>query len=66
MCLLSYVKQIAGPGLMHEARCSGLVHWDDDPGGWDEEGGGGGFWTGNTCVPVADSCRCLSKTTTIL
>ena len=65
-CIISYVKQIASPGLMHEARCSGLVHWDDDPGGWDGEGGGGGFWTGNTCVPMADSCRCLSKTTTIL
>ena len=28
-CRSSYVKQIASPGLMHEARCSGLVHWDD-------------------------------------
>ena len=24
---------------MHEAGCSGLVHWDD-PEGWDGEGGG--------------------------
>ena len=24
---------------MQEARCSGLVHWDD-PEGWDGEGGG--------------------------
>ena len=24
---------------MHEARCSGLVHWDD-PEEWDGEGGG--------------------------
>ena len=30
---LSYVKWIAGPGLMHETGCSGLVHWDD-PEGW--------------------------------
>ena len=29
ICRSSYVKQIASPGLMHEARCSGLVHWDD-------------------------------------
>ena len=28
-CILSYVKQIASPGLMHETGCSGLVHWDD-------------------------------------
>ena len=38
-CILSYVKQIASPGLMHETGCSGLVHWDD-PEGWDEERGG--------------------------
>ena len=38
-CLLSYVKQIAPPSSMHEAGCSGLVHWDD-PEGWDGEGGG--------------------------
>ena len=24
-CILSYVKQIASPGSMHETRCSGLV-----------------------------------------
>ena len=38
-CILSYVKQIASPGLMHETGCLGLVHWDD-PEGWDGEGGG--------------------------
>ena len=38
-CILSYVKQIASPGLMHEIGCSGRVHWDD-PEGWDGEGGG--------------------------
>ena len=36
--ILSYVKQIASPGLMHEAGCSRLVHWDD-PEGWDGKGG---------------------------
>ena len=25
--------------MMHEAGCSGLVHWDE-PEGWDGEGGG--------------------------
>ena len=25
-CVLSYVKQIASPGLMHDTGCSGLVH----------------------------------------
>ena len=28
-CILSYVKQIASPGSMHETKFSGLVHWDD-------------------------------------
>ena len=37
--ILSYVKEIASPGSMHETGCSGLVHWDDPEGG-DGEGGG--------------------------
>ena len=44
-CILSYVKQIASPGSMHETRCLGLVHWDD-PEGWDREGGGRGVQDG--------------------
>ena len=44
-CILSYVKQIASPGLMHETGCSGLVHWDD-PEGRDGEGGGRGVQDG--------------------
>ena len=38
-CILSYVKQIASPGSMHETGHSGLVH-QDDPEGWDGEEGG--------------------------
>ena len=30
---------------MHEAGCSGLVHWDD-PEGWDGEAGGSGVQDG--------------------
>ena len=44
-CILSYVKQIASPGSMHETGCSGPVHWDD-PEGWDGEGGGRGVEDG--------------------
>ena len=44
-CVLSYVKQIASPGLIHETRYLGLVHWDD-PEGLDREGGGSGFRNG--------------------
>ena len=64
-CKLSYVKRNASPGSMHETACSGLVHWDD-PEGWDGEGGGRGFRMRNTWVPMADSCQCMAKTTTIL
>ena len=44
-CILSYVKQIASPGLVHETGCSGVVHWDN-PEGWDGEGGGRGVQDG--------------------
>ena len=40
-CILSYMKQIASPGSIHETGCSGVVHLDD-PEGWDGEGGGVG------------------------
>ena len=59
------MKQIASPGLMHETGCSGLVHWDD-PEGWDGREVGEGFRMGDTCAPVADSCECMAKPTTIL
>ena len=27
---------------------------------------GGAFRMGNTCTPMADSCQCMAKTTTVL
>ena len=38
-CIISYMKQVASPGSMHDTGCLGLVHWDD-PEGWNGEGGG--------------------------
>ena len=38
-CIISYMKRVASPGLMHDAGCLGLVHWDD-PDRWYGEGGG--------------------------
>ena len=55
------MKWITGPDSMHETGYSGLVHWDED--GMGREAGGG-FWMGNRCAPVADSC--LAKVTAIL
>ena len=43
--ILSYVKQITSPDLMHGTGCSGLVHWNDQE-SWDGEGGGWGFRMG--------------------
>ena len=54
-CVISYMKRIASPGLMHETGCLGLVHWND-PEGWYGEGVGGGFRMGNMCIPMVDSC----------
>ena len=40
-CIISYVKRIARPGLMHDTGCSGLVHWDDPEGLYGEKAGSG-------------------------
>ena len=56
---------MASQVLMHEAGCSGLVHWDD-PEGCDGREVGGGSSMGETCTPVADSYQYMAKTTTIL
>ena len=60
---LSHVKRIASPGLMHDTRCSGLVHWDD-PEGWDGEGGGRGVQDEEHMYTRGGSM--YGKTTTIL
>ena len=64
-CILSYVKQIASPGSMHETGSSGLVHWDD-PEGWDGEGGERGVQDGEHMYTRGGSMSVYGKTTTIL
>ena len=59
---MSYVKQIANPGLRHETGYSVLVHWGD-PEGWDGEGGGRGFRMRDTCTPMADSHQYMENKT---
>ena len=44
-CIISYMKRVASPGLMHDTGCLGLVQWDN-PEGWDGEGMGRGFQDG--------------------
>ena len=64
-CILSMVKQITSPGWMHEtnaqAWCTGKTQRDRV-----REGGGGEIEMGKTCKSMADSCQCMTKTTTIL
>ena len=64
-CILSYVKQIASPGSIHNTGCSGLVHWDD-PEGWDEEGGGRGLQDGEHMYTRGRFMLMYGKTNTIL
>ena len=64
-CILSYVKWITSPGLMHDTGCSGLVHWDD-PEGWDGEGGGRGVQDGEHMYTHGGSMSMYGKTNTIL
>ena len=50
---------------VHDTGHLGPVHWND-PEGWECAGGGrwevgGGFRMGDTCTPMADSCRCMAK-----
>ena len=64
-CILSRVKQITSPGWMHEtsawASCTGKTQRNQV-----EREVGGGIGMGNTCKSIADSCQCMTKTTTIL
>ena len=64
-CILYRVKQITSPGWMHEtsarAWCIGKTQRD-----WVEREVGGGIGMGNTCKSMADSCQCMTRTTTIL
>ena len=64
-CILSRVKQITSLGWMHETSarvwCTGKTQRD-----WVEREVGEGIGMGNTCNSMADSCQCMTKTTTIL
>ena len=64
-CTLSRVKQITSPGWMHEtsarAWCTGKTQRNQVG-----REVGGGIRMGNTCKSMANSCQCMTKTTTIL
>ena len=64
-CILSRVKQITSPGWMHETSAqtwyNGKTQRDQV-----EREAGGGIRMGNICKSMADSCQCMTKTTTVL
>ena len=63
-CILYMVKQITSPGWMHETSartwCTEKTQRDQV-----EREMGGGIRMGNTCISMADSFQCMTKTTTI-
>ena len=63
-CILPRVKQITSPGWMHETSAqawrTGKTQRDQV-----EREVGGGIGMGSTCKSMADSCQCMTKTTTI-
>ena len=64
-CIISCMKQVASPGLMHDTGCLGLVHWDD-PEGWYGEGGGRGVQDGEHVYTCGGFISIFGKTNTIL
>ena len=64
-CILPYVKrspvQVRCMKQGAQSQCTRTTQRD----GMGRELGGG-FGIENTCTPVADSCQCMAKTTTIL
>ena len=64
-CILSRVKQITSPGWMHETSAPAWYPGKTQR-NWVEREVGGVIGMGNTCKSMADSCQCMTKTTTIL
>ena len=64
-CIISCMKRVANPGLMHDTGCLGLVHWDD-PEGWYGEGGGRRVQDGEHMYTCGGFISIFGKTNTIL
>ena len=64
-CILSRVKQITNPGWMHETSARTWYTGKTQRNRVEREVGEG-IGMGNTCKSMADSCQCMTKTTTIL
>ena len=65
ICIISYMKRVASPGLMHDTGCLGLVCWDD-PEGWYGEGRGRRVQDGEHMYTRGGFMSLYGKTNTIL
>ena len=63
--IISYMKQVASPGLIHDTGCLGLVHWDD-PEGWSGEGGERSVQDGEHMYTCGGFISIFGKTNTVL
>ena len=64
-CIISCMKRVTSPGLMHDTGCLGLVHWDDPEGG-SGEGGGRRVQYGEYMYTCGGFILIYCKTNTIL
>ena len=64
-CIISYMRRVASPGLMHDVGCLGLVHWDDLE-GWYREGGGRKVQDGEHVYTCGGFTLMYGKTNTTL
>ena len=64
-CIISYMKRVTSPSLMHDIGCLGLVHWDD-PEEWYGEGGGRRVQDGEHVYTCGGFMLTYGKTNTIL
>jgi len=65
ICIISYMKRVTSPGLMHDTGCLGVVHWDN-PEGWYGEGGGRRVQDGKHMYTCGRFILIYGKTNTIL
>ena len=64
--IISYMKRVASPALIHNTGCLGLVHWDDPEGWYDREGAGRRVQDGEHMYTIGGFILIYGKTNTIL
>ena len=65
ICIISYMKRVTSPDLMHDPGCLGLVH-QDDPEGWYGEGGGRRVQDGEHMYACGGFIEIYGRSNTIL